>query len=341
VARPENIGLRPGKLPPDILGRLLSRLRHDDPRVLVGPRVGVDAAVIDFGHTNLIAKSDPVTLAADLIGWYAVQVNANDVAATGGTPRWFLATVLLPDGSTPKLAEQVFDQIREAAEALDIALVGGHTEITIGIERPIVCGTMLGEVAPGGIVTSSGARPGDHIILTKGIAIEGTAVLARERQEQLAAAGLPRATIERAARYLRDPGISVVPDARAALASGGVHAMHDPTEGGLATALAELASASGCGVSVHAGAVNVYPETLAVCRALGLDPWGLIASGALLIAAGPASAAAVIEALRAVGVPSSDIGRMTGEAGRLELVRDGVAYPMPTFPRDEVARALG
>jgi hydrogenase maturation factor len=340
MGRPEMRGLRPGKLPPEILGHLLAKLKRGDPRVLVGPRVGVDAAVIDFGHINLIAKSDPVTLASDLVGWYAVQVNANDVAATGGTPRWFLATVLLPDGSAPRLAEQIFDQIQEAAETLDVALVGGHTEVTIGIDHPIVCGTMLGEVAPGGVMTSSEARPGDHVVLTKGIAIEGTAVLARERPGRLAAAGVPRETLDRAARFLQDPGISIVPDARAALAAGGVHAMHDPTEGGLATALAELASASGNGLRIDSAAVNVYPETLEVCRALGVDPWGLIASGALLISVAPESAAAVTASLRAAGVPAADIGLMTGEKGRLELVKDSATEPLPAFDRDEVARVL-
>jgi hydrogenase maturation factor len=334
-------GLRPGKLPAELLNRLLSSLPGDDPRVLVGPRVGVDAAVIDFGATNLIAKSDPVTLASDLIGWYAVQVNANDVAASGGTPRWFLATVLLPDRSTPDLAEQIFGQIREAAGELGVTLIGGHTEITIGIDRPIICGTMLGEVAPGGSVTSAGARPGDHILLTKGIAIEGTAVLAREQADRLTAAGVPAGVVERAAMYLHDPGISVVLDARTALGAGEVHAMHDPTEGGLATALAEMASASGCGLRIDASAIEVLPECEDICRAIGVDPWGLLASGALLIAVPPASAGKVASALRAARITAGDIGRLTDQPGRLELMRGTVAVPIPVFDRDEVARVLG
>ncbi|MBI2965487.1 MAG: hydrogenase expression protein [Chloroflexi bacterium] len=334
-------GLRPGKLPPDLLAKLLARLDRSDRRVIVGPQVGVDAAVIEFRPSNLIAKSDPVTLASDLIGWYAVQVNANDVAASGGTPRWFLATVLLPSGSAPALAEQIFDQIKDAADGLGITLIGGHTEVTIGIERPIVCGTMLGEVAPGGNVTSAGARPGDRILLTKGIAIEGTSVLARELSSRLGDAGVPRSTVQRAAALLQDPGISVVEDARTALSAGEVHAMHDPTEGGLATALAEIATASGCGVRIDASAVEVLPECEEVCRALDVNPWGLLASGALLIAVPPDSSPPILSALRSARITAREIGQVTDQPGRLELVIAGKASPLPVFARDEVARLLG
>ncbi|MBI4306540.1 MAG: hydrogenase expression/formation protein, partial [Chloroflexi bacterium] len=220
----------PGKLPAGMLARLLSKIPRD-PRVIVGPGIGEDAAVIEFRPSNLIAKTDPITFASELIGWYALQVNANDVAASGGTPRWFLATVLLPDGAAPELAERIFEQIQDAAGKLNVALIGGHTEITIGIDRPIVVGVMLGEVGPGAHVSTSGARPGDRLILTKGIAIEGTAVLARERADQLRRNGVSAEAIDRAARYLHEPGISVVRDAAIAMSAGDVHAMHDPTEG--------------------------------------------------------------------------------------------------------------
>jgi len=333
-------GLRPGKLPLEMLERLLAKLTVTDPRVLLGAGIGEDAALIDFGPTTLIAKTDPVTFATDLIGWYAVQVNANDIAACGGEPRWFMATVLLPEGTAPDGAEAIFDQIREAADALDIALVGGHTEITIGLPRPIVCGAMLGEAPKGATLGSAGARPGDALLLTKGIAIEGTALLARERGRALASAGVSGATLEAAARLLFRPGISVVADARAARAAGGVTAMHDPTEGGLATALAELARASGVGLEVEAAAVPVLPETEEVCRALGADPWGLLASGALLVAAAPEAAAAVLAAVGKARIAAARIGRVTEPEEGLRLLTARGPRPLPAFERDEVARIL-
>ena len=213
--------LRPGKLPNSLLKQMLKDLRVDDPRVLVGPGVGEDAAHISFGGVTLIAKADPVTFATDLIGWYAVNVNANDVAASGGTPRWFLATVLLPEGQDSAGAAAIFDQVREAADELGVEVIGGHTEVTIGLPRPIVCGTMLGETPASKAVSTSGARVGDSVVLTRGIAIEGTSILAREMPERLMAAGVGQDVIDRSANYLFDPGISVVAAARVAMESGG------------------------------------------------------------------------------------------------------------------------
>ena len=172
-----------GKLPPSLLEKLLSKNLIEDPRVLLGPQVGEDAAVLDMGERLLVVTSDPVTFASDQIGWYAVQVNANDVACSGASPLWFLATLLLPERSTEADAEGVFSQIVEACRAVGASLVGGHSEVTFGIDRPIILGTMLGEVDRGKLVRTGGAQEGDSIVLTKGIAIEGTALLARERAE--------------------------------------------------------------------------------------------------------------------------------------------------------------
>jgi hydrogenase maturation factor len=330
-----------GKLPNDILARLLGKVTHRDPRVLVGPSVGLDAAVIDTGAPRLlIAKSDPITFAADLIGAYAVHVNANDSACMGGPPAWFLATVLLPEGCPPDLPASIFGQITGACDALGIELVGGHTEITIGLDRPIVVGGMLGEVERDRLVRPENARPGDAVILTKGIAIEGTAVLARERRARLASAGVSRTTLDRAARYLEDPGISIVPEAKAACAAARVHAMHDPTEGGLATALQELALACGLGVRLYADNIEVLPETAAICNAAGLEPLGLLASGGLLIAIDDADSTRVIAAIEESGVPARRIGSLVEAPGAVIMVVNGKASPAPRFARDEVARFL-
>src|SRR6266480_2934245 len=165
-----------------------------DPRVVVGPRVGEDAAVIDMGDRYLVATTDPITFATDEIGWYAVQVNANDIAVRGARPRWFLATLLLPPRTT--------------TEASVAALFGGHTEITHGLDRPIVVGTMLGEVAKERLVTTGGARVGDAVVLTKGVPLEGAAIIAREKEAELRGRGVPATVIRRAKGFLRAPGLS-------------------------------------------------------------------------------------------------------------------------------------
>ncbi|MDP6823577.1 MAG: AIR synthase family protein [Dehalococcoidia bacterium] len=341
TSHPSGEGLPAGKLPGELLARLLSRIQRDDPRVTVGPGVGEDAAFVDFGDTLLVAKSDPVTFATDLAGWYTVQVNANDVACCGAIPKWFLGTALLPVGTTPREVEALFDQISDACDALGITMIGGHTEMTLDLPRPIIAGTMLGEVTKGEEVMTAGARPGDRVILTKGIAIEGTSLLAREMRPQLERSGVAADVIDRAANYLYEPGISVVPEARIAHAAGGVTSMHDPTEGGLATALAELAMASRTGVAIDGNAVPVLPESAELCAALGVDPWGLISSGALLITAGPESASGVATALTEAGIPATEIGEIRPAGDGLMLRRDGAETALPAFDRDELARVLG
>ncbi len=324
-----------GKLPADVLAALLSRLPAH-PRVVLGPRPGEDAAVIDMGDRYLVAKTDPITFATDAIGWYAVQVNANDIAATGATPRFFLASVLLPGGlADATMAERIFTQIADACGALDIALVGGHTEITYDLARPLVIGCMLGEAEKGALVRTGGARPGDVALLSKGVPVEATAIIAREQADALAGR-VPADFLARCAAFLVEPGISVVKDARLAMEAGGVTGMHDPTEGGLATALWEVAEAAGVEIAL-AGAPPVLPEGALLCQLFGLDPVGAIASGALLVTVRPESAGAVLSAWERAGIAGYVIGHVAETHGRPRVLRaDGAILPRPQ--RDEIAR---
>jgi hydrogenase expression/formation protein HypE len=332
------IPLNIGKFPPNLLERLLAKTEIKDPRVIVGPRVGEDAAIIDMGQRLLVAKSDPITFATDLVGWYAVQVNANDVACTGGAPKWFLATLLVPESFSEVQAEAVFDQVLDACHALDITLIGGHSEVTYGIDRPIILGSMLGEVEPDRLVRTGGAQEGDSIVLTKGIAIEGAALLARERGDALRQAGVGQEIIHRASTFLTDTGISVVKDAAIACAAVQVHSLHDPTEGGLVTGLREVARASGLGLAVEEGSIPALPECQTICQALGLDPLGLLASGALLITLPSRDVPPLLAALEQEGISGWEIGQMIApEEGLLMIGYEGEA-PLPEFPRDELAR---
>ena len=296
--------------------------------------------MIDFGDRYLVAKTDPITFATDAIGWYAVNVNANDIAAMGAVPRFFLATIIVPeDQATEALIESIFRSIHEAADELDITVCGGHTEMTHGIDRPIVVGQMLGEVAPDRLVRSSGLVAGDVVLLTKGMAIEATAIIAREKRHDLMARGYNEDFLDRCAGYLTDPGISVVRDARLAVEAGEVHAMHDPTEGGVATGLFEMAAASGVGLEVLETGLKISPASTLLCEEYELDPFGLISSGAMLIGCPKAAEGAVLAALRAAGITADRVALVRDESFGLQI-RDasGALAPLPRFEVDELTR---
>jgi len=327
-----------GKLPPDLLARILEKAPVDDPRLILGPGIGLDCAVIELGETCLVFKSDPITFATAEIGWYAVQVNANDIATTGAVPRWFLVTTLLPESiTTPDLVESISEEVFAACRDLGISVIGGHTEITHGLDRPIIAGTMIGEVARERLITPQGAAPGDHILLSKGVPIEGTAILAREFPQQLEATLTPE-EIQTASDYLYTPGISVLRDAQVALGAGKVTAMHDPTEGGLAGALWELADACGHTLSVDPGSVLIPPVSLKICRALGIDPLATIASGALLMTTPPDEAPKICTALEAKNIPCRQIGLVKKGAPQVLQAATPERLPLPRPPRDEIAR---
>jgi hydrogenase maturation factor len=333
--------MQAGKLPLELLSRLLGRIEIKDPRVALGARAGEDAALIDFGDRFLVTKTDPITFATDLIGWYLVQVNSNDLAVMGATPKWLMVTLLLPEGIAAETVSDIFDQLLRACDDGGITLIGGHTEVTYDLPRPIAIGCMLGEVEKSRVVLTSGARPGDALILTQGIAVEGTSLLAREAAPALLDAGVPAETIERARNLLFEPGISVRRAARIACDTANVHSMHDPTEGGLASGLLEMAQGADAGMRIELDAIAVLPECRSICAALGLDPLGLIASGSLLAAVAPEDAQRVLDALRAEGISATQIGHITHKGEGCKLVVDGMPQDMPRFARDEIARYFG
>ncbi len=331
--------LLPGKPPLELLDRLFRAYEIRDPRVVMGPSVGEDAAVLDLGDRYLVAKVDPITFVTEEIGWYAVHVNANDLAVRGALPCWFLMTLLLPErGTTEGLLASILAQVQDACRTVGAVLVGGHTEVSRGLDRPILAGTMLGEVDKDRLVTTGGARPGDALLLSKGIAVEGASILARECDALLASRGLQASVREQARALLHQPGISVLPEARLALRAARVRAMHDPTEGGLATGLLELAVAAGVGIRVEREAVPVLPECDAICRVLGLDPLGVIASGALLLACPPEASDRVLAAWKEGGIAGAVIGRVTSAEDGCVLVCGRETLPLPRFARDEIVR---
>jgi hydrogenase maturation factor len=334
--------LAAGKLPPWLLARLLQRLPTVDERLVVGPSIGEDAAVVDFAPlapTLLVIKSDPITFATDEIGYYAVHVCANDIAVAGARPLYYLPTLLLPAGATDAaLAVRIFDQIGAACRTLGIVVAGGHSEVTPAVTHPVVAGSMVGEAPRGRHVRTGGCRPGDMILLVGGAPIEGASIIARERRDLLLARGWSLEELETAANFLFDPGISVLAPALAAADAGLVTAMHDPTEGGVATALAELAAASQVGLEVALELIPVPPLARRLCAEFGLDPLGTIASGALLASCAPGNVAALQALWKAGGRESAVIGRALHEAEGLRATRNGAPAPFPSFAADELTR---
>ena len=327
-----------GKVPAALLESLWQQYGAQPKNLIVGPGIGRDVAVVDIGDEYLVAKTDPITFATDRIGWYAVHVNANDIACSGAQPEWFLATLLLPETEATEAGiEAIFEQLAEACQSVGAALIGGHTEVTHSIDRPIIMGCLLGRVAKDRLVTSTEAKPGDAILLTGGVPIEATAIIAREKRDQLTD-HFSQEFLERSRNYLFEPGISVLRESQLALASGPVHAMHDPTEGGLLTGLWELAQASEVDLHINKDSIDVRPEGQALCNHFGLDPLAAIASGALLLAVPPVAVDPLLAAYRANGINCSQIGRVEAGDGEVVMHEGERAHKVQPPARDEIAR---
>ena len=308
--------MHPGKVPPDILSNIIFKhLGSTDSDVILGPGLGQDAAVLRVGEKVVVAATDPITGSIEDVGWLAVHVNANDIATFGVPPRWFLASLMLPVGCDESQIEHIVGQVHEAAKSLGIAVVGGHSEITPGVDRPIVAGFMLGIADDGAFVTSSGARAGDAIVLTKSIALEGTSILATEERNKLAK--LLGSDLVQQAVSLRDR-LSVVAEGLAAFRTGHVTAMHDPTEGGLSNGLHELCDASSVGFDINLSSVRTEDSTQRICELLAIDPMDLISSGCMIITCAQDSAKEVVHSIEKAGVSAGRIGSIHPDTSHRE-----------------------
>lgn len=329
-----------GKLPFELLGSLLASLPSADDSVVVGPGLGRDAAVIDLDGTLLVIKNDPITFVSKEAGTYLVNVNANDLACLGAVPRWMLVTALLPEvGSTPAMVAELFEQLKRSCATLGISLIGGHTEITSGVPRPLLVGTLIGTAGPGGLLFPGNAHRGDRLLLARSAGIEGTALLALEREAELTAK-YGDAFVAGAQKLLFEPGISVVAIARALLETGVVTALHDPTEGGVANCVHEIAAASNLGAVIDRGLVPLLGETQVIAEQFGLDPLGMLSSGSLLATVPAEHVDQVMLHCRQRGIESAVIGKLTSPATGCRLIEDNRSRELPMFQTDEVTRAL-
>ncbi|NKB58756.1 MAG: hypothetical protein GKS00_20700 [Alphaproteobacteria bacterium] len=322
-----------GKLPAVLLRRMLAPFQRESAELLLPPSVGEDAGVIGIGDGALVVATDPITLTGRDIGGHAVLINANDVAVLGARPRWFLAVFLLPVGTTESDVSGMFESMREALDTLDILLVGGHTEVTSAVVQPVITGQMLGFREDGTFVRTGGVRASDVVLQIGSAPVEGAAVLANEMGDVMR--DVAPNVLAAAKAAIRDPGISVVAPALRA-ATLGATAMHDPTEGGLSAGLHEMAEASGLALQVHRSAALWYAPGIALCDAVGADPWGMLASGTLLAAFPETGVGDVRRALEADGHVVAIIAR--AEAGAGVTFDDGA--PMLRYEQDELSRIL-
>ena len=327
--------LREGKLPPAVLERLV-RYTSSAPEILVGAAVGEDAAVVR-GFDTLVITSDPITFTEEEIGTYVVSVNANDIVAMGGSPRYLTTTILAPVGTEEERLERVFARLEAACRRLGLLWVGGHTEVSSAVNRIVVCGHAVG-VLEREATGSDRGRPGDALVLTKWAGLEGTTLIARERPRECSDLLGPQRYAD-VLKWLEEPGISIVPEGRLT-ARCAISAAHDPTEGGVATGIREIAQRSGLGVVVNLEAVQIREETRVVCRRYGMDPLGLLSSGCFLFGAAPPEAARAAAMLNSSGIDAAVIGTLTQDQEL--LIQDaGARRPLPSFERDECLKAIG
>ena len=331
--------LPPGKVPPSVLKRtVFKHLGSNNGSVVVGPSEGEDAGILNIGDQLVAIHCDPITGAYNNLGLIALNIATNDIATRGVRPRWALSCLMLPHGSDDGILEEISRQMGEAAEKLGVSIVGGHSEVTPSLSHPLVVVTAFGVVEGKRYVTTGGARPGSKIILTKSLGIEGTAILAADRSKPLSDR-FGKRLVEEAKSYFGN--LSVIREALAAFTYGGVLAMHDPTEGGVAGGLNEIADASGTGFRVHEDKLVISRETSKICCFFEVDPLRLISSGALIIVANPDKASGIVKCLEEEKIGAAIIGETLSNAKQRTIVRrSGVEEALPMPLCDELWRAL-
>ncbi|MBR1758044.1 MAG: AIR synthase family protein [Lachnospiraceae bacterium] len=309
--------MKPGKVPETILKRsVLAQIKHKRPEVLVGAGIGEDCAVVQIPPDEvLVVSTDPITAASIEAGKYAIHVTANDIAAGGAEVFGVMLTLLLPDGTSEEALRQMMAEMEAECEKLDIQIIGGHTEVTSVVNQPVITVTGLGRMSAGRIPKSADLIPGQDLVMTKWAGIEGTSILAKEKEAELKR-HFPADFIDQAKRL--SEYISVVDEAKIAMQHGAL-VMHDITEGGVFGALWEVAAASNVGVEVDLYAIPIKQETVEICEYFDINPYMLMSSGCLLI--GCDDGEGLVTELAGAGIPAAVIGRVTSGNDRVILNR--------------------
>jgi hydrogenase expression/formation protein HypE len=326
--------LKTGKLDNDLLETIVLRhISHRRPEVLTRPGVGEDCAVIDFGDYDCVLSTDPITAAAAQAGFLAIHVSCNDIASNGVAPLGIMLAVLLPEGTEEEEVRALMRRAAEAAEELDVEIIGGHTEITAAVTKPVIISTAIGRSRKGASQSAKNMRPGDCLLLTKQAGLEGTGIIAGDFKQRLAGVLTEEETAEAEAMLSR---VSVV---REGVIAGkiGTAGMHDVTEGGVLGAVWEMCGISGTGAEIWEDAIPVAAVTRKLCDRLGLNSLRLISSGSMLIAARPEKKEALLSAIGEAGVEIACIGVVREHgAGIVMIGGDGVRRTVDPPGADEI-----
>lgn len=327
-----------GKLPSQFLQQLIGKLPRTGAEVIVPPGIGRDAAGIKIGRRFFAVTTDPITLATNRIATYSIYVNMNDVACLGCVPRWYTGTLLLPPQTTEKVVRDIWHELANVLRRNHIQSIGGHVEVTSAVNRPVLVGQMIGEALHGKLLNPAKIKPGDCLLLWQKLAIEGTAIIAQEKKEKLKKY-FSASAIQKMKRLLNHPGISVFPFVKKLLAcTREVIALHDPTEGGIATAIHELADAANCGVAVDYDKLLFLPETLRLAKIFKFDPLGILASGSVLIVCRPQIVHKILRFFP--HEPLTIIGAFTTTSCGRALLKNGKTLRLPRFDQDEITAVI-
>jgi hydrogenase maturation factor len=306
-----------GKVPENILKRaVFKQIKHTRPEVLLSAGVGEDCAAIETKEDEvLVFSTDPITGATKGVGRLAVHITANDLASSGAQPIGILTCIILPPRTREKKLHDLMEEIVVTANSLNIQVMGGHTEVSDVVNRPVITVTGVGKVKKGKLVSTGGLQPGDELVMTKWAGLEGTGIIVGEKRDELSTR-LPEELLD-AARHLGEE-ISVVPEGEIGVEHG-VTAMHDVTEGGIFGALWEMGEASGVGLLVDLEKIPIRQETIEVCEFFDINPYLLISSGSMLM--GTPRGNLLVEELAKCGIPAAVIGRAV--EGNDRIVRSG------------------
>lgn len=317
--------MKVGKVPENVLKRsIFKQIKTKRDEILVGAGVGEDCAVISLAEDEVFVMStDPITGTSQDIGALSIHVTANDIASAGAEVVGVMLSVLLPEGTEEDELKAMMKQVEETCSKLNIQTIGGHTEVTKAVNQPIITVTGVGKVKRNQMITTGGARVSDDIVITKWIGLEGTSIIAKEKEAELLTRFAP-SFIEVAKGFSNY--LSIVPEAATAVKSG-AHAMHDVTEGGIFGALWELAEASGVGLEIDLKKIPVKQETIEICDYFGLNPYALISSGSMVIATRQGHD--LVRELEKQGIHAVCVGKVTDSNDRVLLNEDEKRFLEP------------
>ena len=335
--------MKAGKIPNELLKHLLDGLSViADGRLELGPSIGEDSAILNINEQIVLVGSDPITFPTESPGWHSVIINSNDIAASGGIPKWYTATILMPEGSSTQEFTDIFKDVANTCADMDIQLIGGHSEVTASVRHPIISGTMIGLANRTDLKPTNNAQIFDDILITKYCPIEGLNIILTQYPDIIDAAGLTPSEIASITTMSSKANMSIINEAKIVKTFEEVHSMHDPTEGGLATALREMLSASCVGAIIDESSLPIPTSAQKLCRLIDIDPLGLVASGSLLFTIASQVSDEIILALQSMSINCTKIGYTVPESEGVSIIQSdsGLKIPLPVFSTDEITKLI-